>query len=137
MCRCAAVGWKVGEVRLAVREGRGEQEQVRVGGEFCRAGGGAGGAGVGQGLPAVLDADGDGAISSDEIAGAAVSLRKLDKNGDGQLTAEEYRPEPPKRDGEQGNRPNGPRDGNGPKPPPKDGDNNKAGGEAKKRPAAE
>lgn len=87
-------------------------------------------------LISVLDADGDGVISADEIAGAAVSLRKLDKNGDGQLTPDEYRPEPPKRDGEQGNRPKGPRDGNGPKPPPKDGDNN-AGDEAKKRPAAE
>ncbi|HSI12431.1 MAG TPA: hypothetical protein VK961_10325, partial [Chthoniobacter sp.] len=87
-------------------------------------------------LISVLDADGDGVISADEIAGAAVSLRKLDKNGDGQLTPDEYRPEPPKRDGEEGNRPKGPRDGNGPKPPPKDGDN-KAGGDAQKRPIPE
>jgi len=88
-------------------------------------------------LISVLDADGDGVISADEIAGAAVSLRKLDKNGDGQLTPDEYRPEPPKRDGEQGNRPKGPRDGDGPKPQGKDGDNNNADGAAKKRPAAE
>lgn len=64
-------------------------------------------------LIAALDTDGDGVISADEIANASASLRKLDKNGDGQLTPDEYRPAPPKRDGQKGD---------GPKPPPKDGD---------------
>lgn len=74
-------------------------------------------------LMSVLDADGDGVISADEIAGAAVSLRKLDKNGDGKLTPDEYHPEPPKRDGKDGDGPRGKRgEGKGPKP---DGDGKK------------
>lgn len=36
-----------------------------------------------------LDANGDGAISAEEIEGATAALRALDKNGDGQLTREE------------------------------------------------
>jgi hypothetical protein len=139
------------------RDGGGERKGPRDGGKGPGQDGGAAGkqgdAPDGQGGPqggrqgggkrpvppliSVLDADGDGVISADEIAGAAVSLRKLDKNGDGQLTPEEYRPEPPKRDGEQGNRTKGPRDGDGPKPQGKDGENNNADGDAKKRPAAE
>jgi hypothetical protein len=51
---------------------------------------------------AALDTDGDGVISAEEIANAAASLRKLDKNGDGQLTPDEYRPKPPKPDNQQG-----------------------------------
>ncbi len=41
---------------------------------------------------AALDADHDGTISAKEIENAAVALRTLDKNGDGDLTAEEMRP---------------------------------------------
>lgn len=41
-----------------------------------------------------LDTDGDGVISADEIAAAATSLLKLDKNGDGQLGPGEYNPRP-------------------------------------------
>lgn len=41
---------------------------------------------------AALDADGDGVISAAELANASVALKKLDKNGDGQLTAGEVRP---------------------------------------------
>ena len=37
----------------------------------------------------VLDADGDGRISTREIEGAAAALKKLDKNSDGQLTRNE------------------------------------------------
>ena len=39
-----------------------------------------------------LDADQDGEISSQEIAGAATALKALDRNGDGQITADEVRP---------------------------------------------
>jgi hypothetical protein len=72
---------------------------------------------------AALDTDKDGVISADEIANASASLRTLDKNGDGQLTPDEYRPEPPKRDGNKGGGPQGPNDkggGGADKRPPKD-----------------
>jgi EF hand len=42
---------------------------------------------------AALDTNGDGIISADEMANAAASLLKLDKNNDGQLTIDELRPE--------------------------------------------
>ena len=45
-----------------------------------------------------LDLNHDGVISADEIAKAAESLKKLDKNGDGQLTPDELRP--PRLDGD-------------------------------------
>jgi|SRR5690242_18096315 len=41
---------------------------------------------------AILDKNGDGEISADEIAGAAAALKALDKNGDGQITEDELRP---------------------------------------------
>jgi len=41
---------------------------------------------------AALDANKDGVISKSEINNAAAALRKLDKNGDGELDAEEMRP---------------------------------------------
>ena len=41
---------------------------------------------------AALDLNRDGVISADEIAKAPESLKKLDKNGDGQLTRDELRP---------------------------------------------
>jgi hypothetical protein len=45
-------------------------------------------------LPLViaLDANHDGVIDSNEIANASAALKTLDKNGDGQLTADEYLP---------------------------------------------
>jgi len=43
-----------------------------------------------------LDANRDGIIDSNEIANASAALKTLDKNGDGQLTIEEYLgPKPP------------------------------------------
>ena len=39
-----------------------------------------------------LDADRDGTIGAEEINRAAAALRQLDRNGDGVLTPEEYRP---------------------------------------------
>jgi len=41
-----------------------------------------------------LDADEDGQLSASEIENASKSLLKLDKNGDGVLSAEELRPDP-------------------------------------------
>ena len=43
-------------------------------------------------LVGVLDANHDGVISADEIANAPAALRTLDKNGDGQLTPDEFHP---------------------------------------------
>lgn len=42
---------------------------------------------------AALDADHDRVISAEEIANASAALATLDKNGDGQLTEDEIRPE--------------------------------------------
>ena len=46
-------------------------------------------------LVAALDANHDGVIGATEIANAPAALRTLDKNGDGQLTRDEFRPQPP------------------------------------------
>lgn len=48
---------------------------------------------------AALDADKDGVISETEIAAAVSALKTLDKNGDGQLTFDELRPEHPPHGG--------------------------------------
>ena len=53
-----------------------------------------------QPLELALDANGDGVIGADEIANAAAALKTLDKNGDGKLTEDEYRP--PRPDGRGG-----------------------------------
>jgi len=44
---------------------------------------------------ATLDTNHDGVLSAEEIANAAASLLKLDKNGDGKLTQDEMRPPRP------------------------------------------
>jgi hypothetical protein len=61
---------------------------------------------------AALDLNKDGVIDAEELAKASESLKKLDKNGDGKLTEDEYRPQRPPG-GPEGGRPDGPR---GPKP---------------------
>lgn len=72
-------------------------------------------------LVAALDTNRDGVIDADEMAKAAESLKKLDKNNDGKLTMEELRPQGGPRDGEGG--PRGPRDGEGgPRRGPRDGE---------------
>jgi hypothetical protein len=38
-----------------------------------------------------IDLNGDGTIDSKEIDGAVIALKKLDRNGDGNLTPDEYR----------------------------------------------
>jgi hypothetical protein len=60
-----------------------------------------------------LDTNHDGIISAEEIANAPAALKTLDKNGDGQLTPDEYMPPHPQ--GGPGGR-GGP-DGNGGPPP--------------------
>ncbi len=58
-------------------------------------------------IVAALDADHDHVISSDEIKNASAALLTLDKNSDGKLTEDEFRPGPG-RGGPDGDRPNGP-----------------------------
>src|SRR5207248_59315 len=48
-------------------------------------------------LLAALDANHDGVIDADEIKNASAALLKLDKNGDGKLTREEFMGRPPGR----------------------------------------
>jgi Ca2+-binding EF-hand superfamily protein len=78
-------------------------------------------------LIAALDANRDGVIDEEEIAGASAALKKLDKNGDGKLTLDELRPPPPDgRDGPEGRGPEQGRPGRGPRPG--GGDQQGAGG---------
>jgi hypothetical protein len=60
-----------------------------------------------------LDADHDGVISAAELANASASLAKLDKNGDGQLTPDEFMGGGPRG---EGHGPRGPRGTRGPRP---------------------
>ena len=62
-----------------------------------------------------LDLNKDGIIDTDEIAKAPESLKKLDKNGDGKLTPDEYRPQRPGGPGGRGG-PGGPPGPGGPVP---------------------
>jgi hypothetical protein len=72
-------------------------------------------------LIGAIDANHDGVIDADEIANAVEALKKLDKNGDGKLTPDEFLgmppggpeggPQQPGPDGQSG--PRGPR---GPRP---------------------
>lgn len=51
-----------------------------------------------------LDANSDGVIDAAELADATANLKKLDKNGDGQLTLDEIRP-PRRQRGQEGGNP--------------------------------
>jgi hypothetical protein len=55
---------------------------------------------------AALDLNADGAIDTAELSKAAVSLKKLDKNADGRISGDEFRPPPP--EGAFGPPPGGP-----------------------------
>ncbi len=96
----------------AVAQDTGGARGGRTGG---REGGRQGGpGGEGQRPPmmpivAALDANGDGTIDADEIAKASEALKKLDKSGDGKLTTDEYRPQPP--GGREGGMRSGPEGG--------------------------
>jgi EF hand len=70
-------------------------------------------------LFAALDSNHDGIIDEQEIAQAAESLKKLDKNGDGKITMDEIRPAPPQ--GQDGFS-RGPGEGQGRRGPRPDGD---------------
>jgi hypothetical protein len=63
--------------------------------------GGPGGMRMPMPIIEALDLNKDGTIDADEIAKATASLKKLDKNGDGKITAEEYRPQRPEGQGER------------------------------------
>ena len=66
-----------------------------------------------------LDKDGDGEISAEELDGAVAALKSLDKNDDGKLTREEMFPPPPEG-GFRGRRPDGPPGDRRPDGPPRD-----------------
>jgi len=94
--------------------GQGAERRQRPSGASRERGSQSGGRG-GQGGPggfmrmfpvmSALDSDGNGEISSEEIKGAVVALKKLDKNKDGKLTEDELRPNFSGRGGASGQRP--------------------------------
>jgi len=63
-------------------------------GEGRRPGGGR----PGMALLMIFDANKDGTIDATEISNAATALKTLDKNNDGQITADEMRPPRPAND---------------------------------------
>lgn len=92
-------------------------------------------------LVAVIDADGDGIISADEMKNAPAALKKLDKNNDGSLSREELQARPPggggpreRRGGDEGKAKAGPRDGERPPGGPRDGDRPQGGPRDGERP---
>jgi len=72
-----------------------------------------------------LDANHDGVIDANEIANAPAALKTLDKNGDGQLTRDELRPNhPPRPEGnDNGGNQSGNPDNDRPAGPPPAGQN--------------
>lgn len=73
-----------------------------------------------------LDIDKNGSLSANELESASASLKTLDANNDGQLTADELRPQPPRPDKDGEGRPEG--------PPPEGGDRPDRGGRGEGRP---
>lgn len=80
-------------------------------------GGGAGGQRPVNPLIEALDLNKDGIIDADELAKAPELLKKLDKNGDGKLTRDEYQPQRPQDGGGPGGAGGG---GNRDNRPPRD-----------------
>jgi len=76
-----------------------------------------------------LDANHDGVIDAEEIANAIAVLKSLDRNGDGQLTPDEFMGPPPDRGPGGPHGPWGP-EGQGP-------DDGNAGGDRPQRPQGE
>ena len=77
-----------------------------------------------------LDTNHDGILSADEIANAAKSLLTLDKNGDGQITLEEFLgPRPLRGPGGPGGNQTGSPDGNPPPDGPPGGQSKGPGGQ--------
>ena len=58
-------------------------------------------------IVAALDANHDGVIDAQEIANASAALKSLDRNGDGQLTPDEFMGPRPPRSGGPGRGPGG------------------------------
>lgn len=111
MCLAATVmAQPPGGQRGGERGQRGGERGGERGGPGGQRGGGGGDMGrMMQMMPvlAALDANKDGVISKSEINNAAAALRKLDKNGDGELDAEEMRPSRPEGGRSRGGAPEG------------------------------
>lgn len=67
--------------------------------------GGPGGPRMPNPIIEALDLNKDGTIDADELLKAGHSLKKLDKNGDGKITPDEYRPQRPGGPGGEGRPP--------------------------------
>jgi len=80
--------------------------------------GGQGGPRMSSPLIGALDLNKDGTIDAEELNRATDSLKKLDKNGDGTLTEDEYRPLRPPSGRPQGGASGAPGDGGPPHGPP-------------------
>jgi hypothetical protein len=80
--------------------------------------------GRGDAIRTALDVNGDHELDADEIKNAAANLAKADRNGDGRIDHEEFRPAfpPPMPRGEGGFRGPPPRDGEFRGPPPREGE---------------
>ena len=122
--------------------GQGAERRQRPSGASRERGSQSGGRG-GQGGPggfmrmfpvmSALDSDGNGEISSEEIKGAVVALKKLDKNKDGKLTEDELRPNFGGRGGASGQRPSRGGEGRGGQRPSRGGEG--LGGQRPSRPS--
>jgi hypothetical protein len=68
----------------------------------------------------LFDTNRDGVIDAQEIANAGTALKKLDKDGDGEITRKELRPPRPPRDGGRPAREHHRSGRDGHRPPPDD-----------------
>ena len=86
-----------------------------------------------------LDIDKNGSLSANELESASASLKTLDANNDGQLTADELHPKPPRPNKDGKGRPEGRPEGPPPEgrpegAPPEGGDRPDRGGRGEGRP---